>query len=168
MLPVTAGARPGKINMMSLPNSASSRLFPERKPSPTPTSSNKDPTPHAIPNIVRNERSLCAHRLRKICPKMSNNVRMGELLDTLQLRRTLVLEGYPFLQKDPSCLPESTCIGNLEFPEKPGRGEPIIQALVLFGWGICRNAKSLFKPGGSNAARYTLFCLQISDRKSVV
>src|SRR5882724_1850959 len=99
MLPFTTGARPGKINMMSLPNSASSRLFPERKPSPTPTSNNKDPTPQAIPNIVRKERSLCAHRLRKICPKMSNTVRIGELLDTFHLRRTIVLEGQPFPSK---------------------------------------------------------------------
>src|SRR5256885_3129627 len=76
MLPFPAGARPGKINMMSLPNSAISRLLPERKPSPTPTSSNRDPTPHAIPNMVRNERSLCAHRLRKICAKVSATARM--------------------------------------------------------------------------------------------
>src|SRR5579863_5070995 len=76
MLPWTAGARPGKINMMSLPNSANSRLLPERKPSPTPTSSSNDPTPQAIPNMVRNERSLCAQRLRKICAKMSETVRI--------------------------------------------------------------------------------------------
>ena len=61
---------------MSLPNSASSRLLPERKPSPTPTSRSKDPTPHAMPNMVRNERNLCAHRLRKICPKMSVTLRI--------------------------------------------------------------------------------------------
>ena len=78
MLPFTAGARPGKMNMMSLPNSAISRLLPERKPSPTPTSSSNDPTPQAMPNMVRNERSLCAHRLRKICAKMSRTVRMIE------------------------------------------------------------------------------------------
>src|SRR6266700_1416807 len=78
MLPFTAGARPGKINMIFLPNSANSRLLPERKPSPTPTRSSKDPTPQAIPNMVRNERSLCAHRLRKICAKMSKTVRIIE------------------------------------------------------------------------------------------
>src|SRR5271167_5020260 len=76
MLPFTAGARPGNRNMIFLPNSANSRLLPERKPSPTPTSKSKDPTPQAIPNMVRNERSLCAHRLRKICAKMSKTVRM--------------------------------------------------------------------------------------------
>src|SRR5271163_2844297 len=76
MLPATAGARPGKMNMMSRPNSAISRLLPERKPSPTPTSSSNDPTPQAMPNIVRNERSLCAQRLRKICAKMSKTVRI--------------------------------------------------------------------------------------------
>src|SRR6202165_381614 len=79
MLPFTAGARPGKINMMSLPNSDNSRLLPERKPSPTPTSSSRDPTPQAIPNMVRNERSLCAQRLRKICAKMSRTVRIIEI-----------------------------------------------------------------------------------------
>src|SRR5438105_2738306 len=81
---VTAGARPGKINMMSLPNSANSRLLPDRKPSPTPTSSSKDPTPQAMPNMVRNERSLCAHRLRKIWVKMSETVRMIERYCTFQ------------------------------------------------------------------------------------
>src|SRR5579872_3849095 len=87
MLPCTAGARPGKRNMMFLPNSANSRLLPERKPSPTPTSSNSDPTPQAIPNMVRNERSLCAHKLRKICPKMSKTVRIIEI--------PYLVEGYP-------------------------------------------------------------------------
>src|ERR1041384_1310933 len=100
MLPLTAGARPGKINIMSRPNSDSSRLFPDRKPSPTPTSSNKDPTPQAIPNMVRKERSLCAHKLRKICPKMSNIGRMGELLDTFHVRRTLKPKGYRFPKKN--------------------------------------------------------------------
>src|SRR5271157_4502870 len=84
MFPFTAGARPGNRNMMSLPNSASSRLLPDRKPSPTPTSSNRDPTPQAIPNMVRNERSLCAHKLRKICAKMSSSVRMISSGRTLQ------------------------------------------------------------------------------------
>src|SRR5437016_4482432 len=78
MLPFTAGARPGKMNMMSLPNSANSRLLPERKPSPTPTSSSKDPTPQAIPNMVRKERSLCTQRLRKICAKISRTIRIIE------------------------------------------------------------------------------------------
>src|ERR1022692_181144 len=77
MLPCTTGARPGKINMMSLPYCASSRLLPDRKPSPNPTSSSKDPTPHAMPNMVRNERSLCAQRVRKICAKMSRTVRIS-------------------------------------------------------------------------------------------
>jgi hypothetical protein len=80
MLPFTAGARPGKMNMISLPNSANSRLLPERKPSPTPTRSSKEPTPQAIPNMVRNERSLCAQRLRKICAKMSDTVRIVEIV----------------------------------------------------------------------------------------
>src|ERR1039458_10523946 len=76
MLPATAGARPGKINMMFSPYSARPRLFPERNPSPRPTSSISDPTPHATPNIVRNERSLCAQSVRKICAKMSSIIRI--------------------------------------------------------------------------------------------
>src|SRR3954469_16311196 len=79
MLPWTAGARPGNINMMSLPNSAISRLLPERKPSPTPTNRSNDPTPQAIPNMVRNERSLCAQRLQKIWEKMSAMARIVPL-----------------------------------------------------------------------------------------
>src|ERR1700730_16845865 len=62
--------------MMSLPYCATSRLLPERKPSPRPTSSSKLPTPHAMPNMVRNERSLCAQRVRKICAKMSRTMRI--------------------------------------------------------------------------------------------
>src|SRR5258706_16019896 len=65
------------MNMMSLQYCANSRLFPERKPSPRPTSRSKDPTPQAMPNMVRNERSLCAQRVRKIWAKMSNSIRMG-------------------------------------------------------------------------------------------
>src|SRR5258708_1309133 len=84
MLPFTAGARPGKINMMSLPNSANSRLLPERKPSPTPTSSSNDPTPQAMPNMVRNERSLCPQRLRRICAKMSETVRITGIHSTFR------------------------------------------------------------------------------------
>src|SRR3984893_10149593 len=95
MLPFTAGARPGKRNIIFLPNSASSRLLPERNPSPTPTSSNNDPTPQAIPNMVRNERSLCAHRLRKICAKMSKTVRM------IQRRLYILLVSRAVLAIDP-------------------------------------------------------------------
>ncbi len=74
MLPATVGARAGKTNMMSSPREFSSRRLPERKPSPNPTRSNSDPTPHAIPNMVRKERSLCAHRVRNICRSVSKNI----------------------------------------------------------------------------------------------
>src|SRR5579863_463506 len=95
MFPFTAGARPGKMNMMSLPNSAISRLLPERKPSPTPTKSSNDPTPQAMPNMVRNERNLCAHRLRKICTKMPKIVRIIDLHCTpLNVGRSLGRWGY--------------------------------------------------------------------------
>src|SRR5580700_203640 len=76
MLPCTTGARPGKMNIMSLPYCAISRLLPERKPSPRPTSSSREPTPQAIPNIVRNERSLCAHRVESDCRTISRSIRM--------------------------------------------------------------------------------------------
>src|SRR5271157_3110165 len=73
MLPATAGALPGNVNMMSSPREFSSFLFPDRNPSPRPTSNSNDPTPQAIPNMVRNERSLCAQRVRNICRRISKN-----------------------------------------------------------------------------------------------
>src|SRR6267378_2869799 len=75
-LPSTAGARPPKKKMMFLPKVSSWRRLPLRKPSPTPASSNNDPTPQAMPNMVRKERNLCAHRVRKVWPKMSRNMRI--------------------------------------------------------------------------------------------
>src|SRR5271157_4535678 len=74
MLPAIAGARPGKINMMSSPRAFSSLRLPDRKPSPRPTRSRREPTPQAMPNIVRNERSLFAHRVRNICRRISKNI----------------------------------------------------------------------------------------------
>src|ERR1700692_3394818 len=63
--------------MMSLPYWANSRLLPERKPSPSPTSRSKEPTPQAMPNMVRKERNLCTQRVLKICAKMSTSIRIG-------------------------------------------------------------------------------------------
>jgi hypothetical protein len=37
----------------------------------------QEPTPQAMPNMVRNERSLCAQRVPKICAKTSNTICMG-------------------------------------------------------------------------------------------
>src|SRR5882672_9201175 len=91
MLAATTGARPGKINMMFSPNSASARLFPERNPSPRPTSSSNDPTPQATPNMVRNERSLCAHRVRMICAKMSRIIRIITNIVPLTISRKTIL-----------------------------------------------------------------------------
>ncbi len=68
-LPFMAGAFPPQMNMTSSPNSLNAFRLPERNPSPRPTSSNSDPTPHAIPNMVRNERSLCAHSVLKRLPE---------------------------------------------------------------------------------------------------
>src|SRR5581483_887033 len=74
MLADTAGARPGQMNMMSLPISSMSRLLPERKPSPTPTKRSRDPTPHAMPNMVRNVRRRCVHSVRSVCARISKNI----------------------------------------------------------------------------------------------
>ncbi len=59
--------------MMSSPKELSSLRLPERKPSPNPTRSSNDPTPQAIPNMVRKERNLCAQRVRSICRRISKN-----------------------------------------------------------------------------------------------
>src|SRR2546423_366401 len=66
---------PPHMNMMSWPRVSNCLRLPTRKPSPKPTSSSKEPTPHATPNIVRNERSLCAHNVASVWPKMSRNLR---------------------------------------------------------------------------------------------
>ena len=47
---------------MFLPKVSSSLRLPLPKPSPTPISSSSDPTPQAIPNMVRKERGLCARQ----------------------------------------------------------------------------------------------------------
>src|ERR1039458_3991172 len=65
--------------MILLPKVSSWRRLPLRNPSPTPARSKSDPTPQAMPNMVRNERSLCAHRVRKVWPKISRSVRTGWL-----------------------------------------------------------------------------------------
>src|SRR5580658_6816482 len=61
---------------MFCPRVASSRSWPLRKPSPRPTRSRSDPTPQAIPNMVRNERSLCAHSVDSDCLTMSRSIRI--------------------------------------------------------------------------------------------
>jgi hypothetical protein len=62
--------------MMSSPRDRMRRVWPLRKPSPSPTSSNSDPTPQAIPNIVKNERILCAHKVDSDWRTISSNMRM--------------------------------------------------------------------------------------------
>src|SRR5205823_3453917 len=64
------------MNMMFLPMVSSWRRWPERKPSPNPTNSSSEPTPQAMPNMVRNERNLCAHRVRRVWPKISSSSRI--------------------------------------------------------------------------------------------
>src|SRR4051794_20157201 len=64
------------MNMMFCPRVASCFSCPLRKPSPKPTSSRSEPTPQAIPNMVRKERSLCAHSVESDCRTMSRSMRM--------------------------------------------------------------------------------------------
>src|SRR6266436_8178781 len=78
-LPSSAGWRPPKKKMMFLPKVSSCLRLPLRNPSPTPASSSSEPTPHAIPNIVRNDRNLCAHRVRRVCAKVSSSMRISHL-----------------------------------------------------------------------------------------
>src|SRR6185437_5038737 len=65
--------------MTSDPSSESPLRCPERNPSPNPINSNKEATPHAMPNIVRNDRSLFAPIDWKTCAKMSKSARMTVL-----------------------------------------------------------------------------------------
>src|SRR5258708_2599704 len=65
------GARPDQMNITFSPSVSNCLRLPERKPSPRPTSSSSEPTPQAMPNMVKNERSLCAQRARKVCPTIS-------------------------------------------------------------------------------------------------
>jgi len=67
---------------MLSPYSRMPRWLPERKPSPNPTSRSNEPTPQAIPNMVRNERSLCAQSVRRIWSTISRKVRKGGPVDT--------------------------------------------------------------------------------------
>src|ERR1700690_4654733 len=68
--------RPGNVNIMFCPSVASCFSWPLRKPSPNPTRSSREPTPQAMPNMVRNERSLCAHRVDSDCRTMSRSMRI--------------------------------------------------------------------------------------------
>src|SRR5713226_3683079 len=57
--------------MMSLPRFFAWSSCPFRKPSPAATISTIDTIPQAIPNMVRNVRSLCAHNVRSTSPMRS-------------------------------------------------------------------------------------------------
>src|SRR5258708_3010634 len=63
--------------MIFSPYSERPRWLPVLKPSPRPTSRSREPTPQAMPNMVRKERSLCAQRGPKICVKTSITFCMG-------------------------------------------------------------------------------------------
>src|SRR4029077_8189422 len=70
------------MNITFSPRESNCFLFPERNPSPKPTSKSKDPTPHAMPNIVRNERNLCAQSVLRVWPKISKRMRIDLLNNT--------------------------------------------------------------------------------------
>ena len=93
------GARLPKMNITFSPSVASCSLLPLRKPSPTPTRSNSDPTPHAMPNMVRKERSLCAHRVRMVCPKMSKTKRISSLSSYSYVETASEVPGKPIQQR---------------------------------------------------------------------
>src|SRR3981189_1827428 len=89
-LPSTAGIRPPKKKIIFFPKVSSCLRLPLRKPSPTPASSNSEPTPHAIPNIVRKDRNLCAHRVLRVCAKVSRSIRIlpPQLVDEVNKNRS--------------------------------------------------------------------------------
>src|SRR5439155_26721643 len=59
---------------MSEPSSLRFFSCPLRKPSPSPTSSSSDPTPQAMPNMVRKDRNLWAHNVARDCRTISRNI----------------------------------------------------------------------------------------------
>src|SRR5215469_12333176 len=65
------------MKMMSWPMVAMFFCWPERNPSPSPTSISSDPTPQAMPNMVKKDRSLCAHKVRITWAKMSKAILIG-------------------------------------------------------------------------------------------
>ncbi len=67
----SAGIVPPKIIITSEPTSCNDRVCPERNPSPNPISSSSEATPHAIPNMVKNDRNRCAQIDPNTCARMS-------------------------------------------------------------------------------------------------
>src|SRR5215467_9383109 len=97
--PGTAGIWPPQMKMTSSPMLAMFFCWPERKPSPRPTSISREPTPQAMPNMVRNERSLCAHRVRITWAKMSKAILIAALntLDQLLWFQSVRQRGAAFV-----------------------------------------------------------------------
>ena len=73
-----AGIVASKVITTSLPILARLRRWPLRNPSPRPTRTSSEPTPQAMPNMVRNVRSLLAIMARKTSPRMSPKFCIGE------------------------------------------------------------------------------------------
>src|ERR1700727_1291731 len=71
--------------------------WPDLNPSPTPTRNSSDPTPQAMPNIVKNERSLCAHNMLSTCPIVSNAI-LIESLTTFFADYQLSVIGCSFIR----------------------------------------------------------------------
>src|ERR1700674_1056369 len=64
------------MNITFSPKMSNCLRLPERNPSPKPTNKSREPTPQAMPNMVRKGRSLLAQRLRGVCAKMSKRRRL--------------------------------------------------------------------------------------------
>ncbi len=71
MPPACMLVRPAKKIMMSLPKLSATFFCPTRRPSPAATISMIETMPHAIPNMVRNVRSLCAQSVRNVSASRS-------------------------------------------------------------------------------------------------
>src|SRR5271166_4749257 len=87
--------RPGNMNIMFCPRFASCFSWPLRKPSPRPTSNSNEPTPQAMPNMVRNERSLCAQSVDSDCRTMSSSMRINTIVEIMPPRLRGGAWGHP-------------------------------------------------------------------------
>src|SRR5579872_6366363 len=96
--------------MKSSPKFARFFLVPARKPSPSPTRSNSEPTPQAMPNMVRKERSLCAHIASRTWPKLSTTPRYRILPLLYYIGTVMSMRKFPALKLFHRAL--SHCDGN--------------------------------------------------------
>ena len=65
--PACALVRPPNMIAMSVPIERIRVFWSSLKPRPNPTSRITDAMPHTIPNIVKNDRILCARSVARVC-----------------------------------------------------------------------------------------------------